>query len=65
MVAWTQHRQCHHLRSHYDVRVWAQSLYLPLAPSGCLSQDALIPSYPKLEDDSEHCYRRTELELLL
>eukprot|EP00439_Symbiodinium_sp_Y106_P059705 s213_g8.t1 len=29
------------------------------------SQDALIPSYPKLEDDSEHCYRRTELELLL
>jgi splicing factor 3B subunit 1 len=30
---------------------------------GC--QDGLIPSYPKLEDDSEHCYRRTELELLL
>eukprot|EP00913_Durusdinium_trenchii_P000928 g857.t1 len=29
------------------------------------SQDALIPSYPKLEDDAEHCYRRTELELLL
>merc|ERR1719159_987146 len=29
------------------------------------SQDGLIPSYPKLEDDSEHCYRRTELELLL
>mmetsp|Transcript_16124 Transcript_16124/g.34852 ORF Transcript_16124/g.34852 Transcript_16124/m.34852 type:complete len:1255 (+) Transcript_16124:60-3824(+) len=29
------------------------------------SQDALIPSYPKLEDDEEHCYRRTELELLL
>ena len=31
---------------------------------GC-AEDALIPSYPKLEDDSEHCYRRTELELLL
>ena len=30
-----------------------------------IAQDALIPSYPKLEDDSEHCYRRTELELLL
>merc|ERR1712226_445821 len=29
------------------------------------AQDALIPSYPKLEDDAEHCYRRTELELLL
>jgi len=29
------------------------------------AQDGLIPSYPKLEDDSEHCYRRTELELLL
>ena len=29
------------------------------------AEDALIPSYPKLEDDSEHCYRRTELELLL
>merc|ERR1711959_68653 len=29
------------------------------------AQDALIPSYPKLEDDQEHCYRRTELELLL
>merc|ERR1711920_348276 len=29
------------------------------------SQDALIPSFPKLEDDAEHCYRRTELELLL
>merc|ERR1712226_958501 len=25
------------------------------------SQDALIPSYPKLEDDAEHCYRRTSL----
>lgn len=29
------------------------------------AQDGLIPSYPKLEDDAEHCYRRTELELLL
>merc|ERR1711959_132036 len=27
--------------------------------------DALVPAYPKLEDDSEHCYRRTEMELLL
>eukprot|EP00971_Amphidinium_carterae_P078813 1559320-Amphidinium_carterae.1 len=25
-----------------------------------LPQDALIPSYPKLEDDAEHCYRRTD-----
>merc|ERR1712112_72545 len=30
------------------------------------AQDALVPVYPKLEDDDEeHCYRRTELELLL
>jgi splicing factor 3B subunit 1 len=29
------------------------------------SQDALVPFFPKLEDDDEHCYRRTELELLL
>jgi splicing factor 3B subunit 1 len=29
------------------------------------SQDGLVPFYPKLEDDDEHCYRRTELELLL
>ena len=29
------------------------------------SQDALGPSYPKLDDDDDHCYRRTELELIL
>eukprot|EP00397_Hematodinium_sp_SG-2012_P004663 GEMP01004675.1.p1 GENE.GEMP01004675.1~~GEMP01004675.1.p1 ORF type:complete len:1185 (-),score=303.42 GEMP01004675.1:605-4159(-) len=29
------------------------------------AQDALVPAYPKLDDDEEHCYRRTELELLL
>eukprot|EP00451_Oxyrrhis_marina_P013514 CAMPEP_0204329830 /NCGR_PEP_ID=MMETSP0469-20131031/14452_1 /ASSEMBLY_ACC=CAM_ASM_000384 /TAXON_ID=2969 /ORGANISM="Oxyrrhis marina" /LENGTH=1189 /DNA_ID=CAMNT_0051312511 /DNA_START=29 /DNA_END=3598 /DNA_ORIENTATION=+ len=29
------------------------------------AQDSLVPSYPKLEDDDDHCYRRTELELVI
>jgi len=29
------------------------------------AQDALIPAYPKLEDDESNTYRRSELELLL